>query len=578
MIPLINKTDNQVLVNLDGLKNAFFYRDMLAFYDAYSAFVGYGIKNLPNYCVIDKKIYLDGLCLLIKDYSAMFDFETIDLTLEYLKALYYSLAKYSKNGNLPDRSVIQEEFELRKDTSIELLKKSITISENSKTAYDDIRNRFETQNKINQNKKAKIKNLSKISIIMLMLGILLSAVSIGLGVLKIFEMIISIVVAVVSFVLFILMFILCKKQKSKLINELSLQKDDFEKLKLDKDAKLENYNKVFDKNNKLNVEVYNYIHCYDEVNFKSVTVSNDFLQSATEFNMLSYNLKYDIMTTFESHNNDVYKTVENISNIKMDNVVEELGSIYSEILDKNWLYYNKYVRFALIDKLISSAEKNHIWQININNNYVNPFDINVKEIAEQKVAFLENEKSLFVEMPVSRILKSKIIRDISELKVGKNISADELKEVKIAYAKRFYDYEDISKLGNVFYKNFTDNKGRVLDISLFKDKTLDLTLIKGHNLIPELIDIKIKLVEAKFKIENSHQEIVKQIAEELEKVSSQTVVNTSVAQTENETDDDEDDTDNLLMEFFNEGDFDWTDYEEVSYEELIDFLNGDDKK
>ena len=61
----------------------------------------------------------------------------------------------------------------------------------------------------------------------------------------------------------------------------------------------------------------------------------------------------------------------------------ELSKIYNDIKKKDWLYYNNYLRFAFIDKLIKTTEKTHIWQVKVGEYYVNPFDINTKELAEE---------------------------------------------------------------------------------------------------------------------------------------------------------------------------------------------------
>ena len=106
MAQLINKRDHLFLKESDIPSSAMFYKDMIAFCDAYNKFVGYGVKKLPNYCYINNKIYLDGMCLLIKDYSSEFDFETLDLTLEYLKVLYFASASFSVDGKYPDKSLI----------------------------------------------------------------------------------------------------------------------------------------------------------------------------------------------------------------------------------------------------------------------------------------------------------------------------------------------------------------------------------------------------------------------------------------------------------------------------------------
>ncbi|MBQ8424860.1 MAG: hypothetical protein IJX17_02420 [Clostridia bacterium] len=502
MIPLINQSDKYVLGIVDNLKNAVLYKDMLAFYDAYTSFYSLGIENLPNYCVINNRIYLNGMCLLIKDYSAEFDFETLDLTLDYLKVLYYSIAKFSPDGNFPDRSAIVYEFEDRKKSSGDGLDKTIVFAEKTRKMLDDAEIKFSKQNTINEKKINKLKGMKTNLVLTLLLGIIISALSVVLGVLEVYKLIVGIIVAIVVLAVSITLFIVGKEKRKKLRNDVENNKDAILKFQSNRDNAKVTYQKAIDKRDLLKLEIYNYIDMYDKINSMKMSFDSKLLNKAIEYNMLSYNLKYDIIDTFNEHNEDILNTIEKIQNLKnKSNVNSELSKIYNDIKKKDWLYYNNYLRFAFIDKLIKTTEKTHIWQVKVGEYYVNPFDINTKELAEEKVSFLQNEDSLFINMPLNRLVKTNIFKEHKDLEFTKDIKIIDIKRLKMNYARKFYNYAEISQMKNVSYIGNTDLK---------HNKTVKLELIEDKTLIPNLIDLNIKLIEAKLMGENAHHSMIKE--------------------------------------------------------------------
>ena len=50
MIHLINKNDKDVISTAGFVKNAVFYKDMLAFYDSYYKLMSEKPSSLPSYC------------------------------------------------------------------------------------------------------------------------------------------------------------------------------------------------------------------------------------------------------------------------------------------------------------------------------------------------------------------------------------------------------------------------------------------------------------------------------------------------------------------------------------------------
>ena len=174
--------------------------------------------------------------------------------------------------------------------------------------------------------------------------------------------------------------------------------------------------------------------------------------------MLSYNLEYDVSNTFEKHDKDIKEMVKQISQFSNnDDLFENLNNCYLDIVRKNWLYYNRFVRYSFIEKMIICANKTHNWQIHHDGKFIDPFNINIKSIAEEKTAFLQNEDSLFVEMPINRIFKVESVKQDKTLRIKIDASLDEIKSIKMAYANKFYKLSEVKKLTGVFY---SENQGR----------------------------------------------------------------------------------------------------------------------
>ena len=503
MVPLINKNDSFIIKESDFPGNAMFYKDMIAFCDAYTKVIGYGVKKLPNYCFLNNKLYLDGICLLIKDYSSEFDFETLDLSIEYLRVLYYAVASFSQNGNFPDSKTIESKYGDKRYTNKIQFQQIEKYEETAKRLYDDALNKFEIQASINDKKAKKVKNLSLISTIVFIIGILISAFFVVATIFDIIGMVISILVAVISLAVSVVLFVLGRLKLKKMKQELQEVEKETRYLIDDKNDKLSKLKDLIDQKAKINNEIYNFIYCVTNMDLMNDNTDyNELLEKATAFNMLSYNLEYDVANTFASHDEDIKEMVEKIENLSKENLYSGLNQCYKEILHKNWLYHNRYVRYAFIEKMLVSAKLTHNWQVCISGNYKNPFDIDIKSIANEKVAFLENQESFLVEMPVNRLLKVNFIKSDKSLKINSNSDEVEIKNIKMTYANKFYNLAEARKLNGFFY---TDNVSKTS-----KKKNLDLFLLEGKNIIPDVFLIKIKLIEAKKRYENSHlDEIVK---------------------------------------------------------------------
>lgn len=494
MIHLIKKSDRKVLAKTDGIKNAIYYIDMIAFYDAYSSFVGFGISNLPNYCVIDGQLNLDGLCLLIKDNSSKFGFVTLDLTLEYLKYLYYSIAKYSTDGFLPEREVLTTEFVQRKNASKDVLLKIASMVEETKNICDLSKSKYEMADSQNETNLLKTKKLGKLTFFVALLMICVVGVASVLYVTKTLSLLLFVLTGVVAVAVGILLIVLLQRKKSKnkqITNEFLTE---YEKIKADYLEKLKNFNELMLKYDKITVDVNSYFGCFKLLEkLNENNVSDEFLNLALDFNIDSVDINSEILNTFNLHNDEINKILGRLKSVSESNI-NEFSEIYDDIMQKNYLKLNNFVKVVFLNKFIENAKHSHFWKLNYNGNYVNPFDVDVKSLERENVAFLENKSSIFIRVPFEDIENSSIVTENSAYKIPKKANADAVRKLKLFYLDKFYDVNEVSKLGDVFY-NLNDSK---------KKNIIDLKDFIGLSSMPKKINLKIMELQANSKLENSH--------------------------------------------------------------------------
>ena len=118
MFQVIKSDDIKVLSSSRFVKNATFYKDMFAFFDAYEKLTTDHKKSLPNFCFVNKKEFcLEGLCLVMRMYASELGFETLKLTADYLRVLYFTICAYSTDKKTVEREAIEVEFEEYKKAS-----------------------------------------------------------------------------------------------------------------------------------------------------------------------------------------------------------------------------------------------------------------------------------------------------------------------------------------------------------------------------------------------------------------------------------------------------------------------------
>ena len=232
---------------------------------------------------------------------------------------------------------------------------------------------------------------------------------------------------------------------------------------------------------------------------------DEVLAKACSYSVLSYNIKRDCILIFASQQKDVNEILAKLSKAnRASDTTAEMSEIYRKIEEKDWLFYNNLVRFAFFNKYIEIAESTYTWELGSGANKFVPFGIDAKTIAREKVAFLKDSGSLFVSCTIDTLSKSNYLKKQDVLKIQKDLSAEEVRMLKVSYISKFYDYEKIKSYDNLFYDK------RIGDGARIPDKILE-----DYSKIPLRFYIKLRLLETWSGLDNADNSVIKKIAQEL---------------------------------------------------------------
>lgn len=513
MTHLINADDGKILAGSEFVKNAVFYKDMLAFYDAYEKIMSYDKELLPNYCFNQNKNYLiDGICLLIKNYASEFKFETIKLSLEYLKVLYYTIAAYSTDENLPDKSLILTEIESYKQASV-------SMAETEKKNYDKKYNDFVKAQQDYDKFAAKYakelvfsKVSSLVSIIVLVVGLFASAVTVAMFYMEYLTKLVAMIISISSAVIAIGVFSGLKIATKRITRKAGDVAYILQNKKKSKDALWEEAQQIKAKYNRILIEKYEYKSNFaEEVDKHTKHISFDTLiKKAAEYKLLSYNIKLDIANLFESHNNETQEVLGIIDIINPKNDGQKaLQNCYKLIKEKDWLFYNNEIRYSYLRKFVEVADNTYEWKIEDDGKKVNPFGINIKAIAKEKITYLKSKQHLFVAATLDKFLNTNYIKNTKVLALKGLNDSDSIKNMKVEYLTKFLDYEGTKTYNNLFY-----------DKKIIDGVTVSDDIIENNEKIPTFINLKLKMVEAKQNITNGDSLVIKQIASDIAKIEA----------------------------------------------------------
>lgn len=504
MLKLLKKNDNLVISNSRFVKNATFYKDCFALYDLFENLESAKKEELPNYCIENGKYVLEGFCLVAKNYSSELGFETMKLTLDYLKILYYSIACFANENDEIDKDLILAEFEEYKLASTST---SLNMQKNldeKKEKYEKAKTEYEKES----SKYAKNLVLSKVfdvlGIFFLIFAFISGMVPFSfyfLGKLNLSSAIISSSVLLLVGLALCILFKWLEKQSEIKSNDVAYS---MQLLKKNKDAYYIEFAKEKESINKIISEKYEYENNFSKTleKFVSKLSFKEILEKASDYKLLSYNIKNDIERLFSNEQNQINEILAEIGSLGKTFSDKEFGEVYSKIKSQDWLEFNNEVRFSLIKKVIDRAEKTSEWQVEYNDEYVNIFGINLKKLAKEEIAYLKNSNDLFISASLDKFLDTKYIKNLSVFELKNKTNNDELKNIKVEYLSHFYDYDKLKDMNNLFYdKKMTDGAEISSEI---QEKTQK---------IPCLIELKLRTIENKLGLGNSDSKVIKQMAD-----------------------------------------------------------------
>lgn len=504
MAKLINASDNSVLRDINELKNAIFFKDMLAFYDAYKGLMESDTELLPSFCYHGKQFSLEGICLFMKDYSAELGFETLNLDLNYLRIIYYSIASFSSNGVLCERKVIEDEFEQYKAI---VSKKEKELSQKKYELEKSYNYLLEDYNK-KLGKNIKNKTLQHtfnfLSIFFLVTGIFCVIAPFTFYFLNSLQLIFAFIASLGCVGIGLTLFFVFKKL-SKVYNATEngsvYEVNSSKKAKKDQDEMLK---KLLYDYSYLSVEKY---ECFNSLNqelfgFGRLSFS-EILKRAKEYKILSYNIKRDAIILFQNQQKDIDEILKELSLIdKSSDSSKSLGRLYKEICKKDWLQYNSQVRCYYIAKFIEMAGQSYNYELYGAKSGTLPFKVNVKAIAKETIAYLKSRDSLFVSSSADKFITSNYLKKQNIFKLKNDMCEEDYLNLKMAYITRFYDYSKVSAYNNLFYDKKIGKGARVPD-----------NIIESHAKLPNLIFLKLRIKEDQLNFENTNSQKLKQIAE-----------------------------------------------------------------
>lgn len=509
MVHLINKNDKDVVASAGFIKNAVFYKDMFAFYDAYEALMQEKPSDLPHYCYKKGTFYLEGICLFFKDYASELGFESIKLTLDYLKVLYYTIASYSEDGEFPEKKIILNEFDVYKNASIELAVNAGNELKIQKDEFAKVKDDHNTATNGYAKKLINARLLDGLFVFMIVFTVLLGMLQFTFHYLGKFTfnqaLIYSLIVIAVGFSIAGLLKFLGKRSQSK-ANDINYSIQGKKKKKDDAEIEL---NRAIEKYNKINSEKYEYNSSFvSELKKFAKTLSfSEILKRAKEYKFLSYNMRLDLTNLFETQEEEIANMIETINSVtNPETSNKEFETIYAEIREKDWLYFNNEIRFEFIKRMADVSEFTFNFCVKHNGKMVDPFGISVKALSKEPIVYLRSEEDLFISATLDKFLCTKYIKNTKTLELKTIKSSDALKRAKMEFATHFFDYENTIKYNNLFYATKLQDGVRIPQ-----------DIIESNRKVPTYVYMKLKLLESRLGLGNSDAGTIKQISSYINK-------------------------------------------------------------
>ena len=258
---------------------------------------------------------------------------------------------------------------------------------------------------------------------------------------------------------------------------------------------------------KIFCEKYEYKTSFPEIfsRYTKVLSIDEIIAKARTYKMLSYNMVYDIGRLFKSQQKEIGNIISAIDGIVLSgDYKEELSSIYSKIYNQDWLYYNAEVRLHFLKKFTDISEKEYDWKISLGGKRVDPFDVKIRELSREMVAFSQEKNKRMIAAPLSVLVKTKYFKKFENLNFSNGYSVEEFKKVKANYLKHFYRYDVLSSMSEVFYDKKENQKIGRTDIP-----------ISEMERVPTLVSLKLKLIENLTGLGNSDANVIKSLSQSL---------------------------------------------------------------
>ena len=231
-----------------------------------------------------------------------------------------------------------------------------------------------------------------------------------------------------------------KNESQEILNEVSLR--NCELLCENYEFKKEFYNSIFEK----------------EFSFEQL------LDRSKKQGIISFNIKNDVLKLDNDRQDAIYEILDKIASIQLGNNAR-FENIYNEIKQTDYLYFNNLVRFSFLNRFIENAINTNSWTIGENGEKINPFNIDAKQIASQKIAFVDEVENKVLRTDLDLFFETKYFKSLKNLQIKNIRDSQSLKLIKMEYINHF------------------------LDSDLEDDEIINC------NKIPDLIDIKLRILK-----------------------------------------------------------------------------------
>lgn len=506
MLKLLKLEDKNVIGNSNFNKNAVLYKDLIAFCEAYDSI----IKNkneLPNYCFdTDGNLCLEGICFLMKMYATEFKFETMKLTLDYLKILYFAMASFSDENAEVDQVKIEQEFHEYRRAGFDFCSEKREEVENRQANVKEYEKLIQKQSM----QAVSMLKMSKLSLIFSVILFAFAIVGIGVSVFALIEKSVKSVLFIAStvcvFMCFVLAFILIIRKKH-LINHSSDLTYHVQTMKKELTKKQEEFAELQTKYYRIFCENNEYATCFAELisRFTKVLTFDEILAKAKTYKLISYNVAYDIGRLFKSQQREIDIILSDINSLTFS--LEDrnnLSELYLKICEQDWLFYNAEVRYHFLKKFADLSEKELNWKLDINGEQVNPFDVNVRKLSHEKVVYSVDKNKKMVLLDLSDFTKTKYFKNLEDINFKDSFSVESFKKVKSNYLSHFYNVDVFGDKKQVIF----DKKSNLA----ISDKSIQFD---GFERIPTLVNLKLKVIESDAGLGNSDTKTIKNIADSI---------------------------------------------------------------